>query len=287
MTALAQNTIRRSMGTRGVLLAVLFAMPLAASAHLYTGSLAALNPSGNLVPASADASLRVVGIMDDEADNSAGIAGAVTAVPRRGAFYLANSGTTDAVTDGDLGRNCYVVDDNTVARTSGLGARPVAGKVIGVDSYGVLVEVGVDDAAGDEELMFLAGADLSARQFHFVNLDGAAALQLAGAGGRAIGVLQNAPANGAVGVVRPLQSGRASRLVAGAALAVGDDVELDANGRAVPAVTGRVNTSDAGAANDPVIGGRVLGIALLAAGADGAATRALLVSSGIAPQTAS
>ena len=52
-------------------------------------------------------------------------------------------------------------------------------------------------------------------------------------------------------------------------------------------MTGRVNTSDAGAANDPVIGGRVLGIALLAAGADGAATRALLVSSGIAPQTAS
>ena len=282
MTALSANATRRSMGLAGPLLSLLFAMPVAASAHIYQSSMVALNPAGNLVPASADASLRVVGVSEVEANNSAGAAGDLSVVPKRGPWYFTNSGTTDAITDGDLGRRCYVVDDNTVARTSAAGVRPVAGRVVGVDAFGVLVEVGIGDAeVGGEDLMFIvASSSLAARQFHHVNLDSSGLVILATAGGRAIGILQNAPANGAVAIVRPLQSGRVSRLIAGAAITLGDDVCVTTNGRAKTATATSVSSTT-------VVGARLTGIALVAAAADADEIRVLLVSSGTAPTTAS
>ncbi|MEZ4395073.1 MAG: hypothetical protein R3A48_28680 [Polyangiales bacterium] len=47
------------------------------------------------------------------------------------------------MTDLDIYRPCYVVDDNTVARHDALGTRPVMGIVEGVDDFGVLVSVGL------------------------------------------------------------------------------------------------------------------------------------------------
>lgn len=287
MTALARSATRKSMTPAAVspILVQLFAMPLAASTTIYQGAMVALDQSGNLTNASADNSLRVVGVLDaPTVDNSAGIAGALTAVPTRGAFYLANSATTDAITDGDLGRACYVVDNNTVARTSSLGTRPVAGRVIGVDDNGVLVELGaLLDPQSDADILVLANADLSAKQFHFVDLANnsgvAAAVACTAAGQRIVGIVQNAPASGAVAVIRPVGCGRTSKCIAGGAITAGDTLGTKNDGRAKTGVASSVS----GAATVGSNGG---GVALSTTSSNGDVFTVLLTSFGLPPTTA-
>ena len=45
-----------------------------------------------------------------------------------------------SVVQADLGKTCYIVDDETVAKTDGTATRSAAGKVVGLDSDGVWVE---------------------------------------------------------------------------------------------------------------------------------------------------
>ena len=47
---------------------------------------------------------------------------------------------SDAVVQADLGKTCYIYDDETVAKTNGSSARSAAGKIVGIDSDGVWVE---------------------------------------------------------------------------------------------------------------------------------------------------
>jgi len=285
MTALSRNITRRRHGL-GPITALGFAIGLAASVHVYQYALIAINQAGNLVPASADASLHVVGVAPDERDNSAGIAGALSLAPERGTFYFANSATTDAVSDADIGRDCYVVDDNTVARTSNGGARPRAGTVVGVDDFGVAVEVGLRPANSDGslDLLFLAGADLSADQFLFVKLNGSSALvRAATAGEAALGVLQNAPASGAVGRVR-VQG--VSKIIAGASLADGAVVATQVTtGRAKAAVAGTVAGGAGDPSNDAAVGSFAMG-RMLADGTDGNPSTMLVQPMGLIPTTA-
>ena len=42
----------------------------------------------------------------------------------------------------DVGADCYIVDDQTVAKTNGTNTRSVAGKIIAVDADGVWVKLG-------------------------------------------------------------------------------------------------------------------------------------------------
>ena len=219
MTALSADFARRRMGVDPVI-AIRLAIGVAASTTIYKGSLVALNQAGNAVPASADASLHIVGVSEDNVDNSAGSAGALTCTPRKGVFYLSNSSSTDAITDADIGRFCYAADDNTAARTSSGGIRPVAGVVEGVDAFGVAVSVGLHHAGADGaiDVLFPAGADLSSTgQLLFVKLNGSSQVVLADtAGEAAMGVLQNAPASGAIARVR-VQG--ISKVIAGGTLA--------------------------------------------------------------------
>lgn len=285
MTALAKSIDRRSMSLNAVL-SLGFAIGLAANAVIYKGSLVAVNVSGNLVPASADPSLRVVGVSDDEKDNTDGSAGDLSVAPRRGCFYLANSATTAAVSDADIGRLCYAVDDNTVARHDALGTRPVAGRVMGVDSFGVLVEVGLSPANvdGSVDIMLLAGADLSSLRHYPVKLNGSGAAVAATTAGEAIlGILQNAPANGAIAIVRV--SG-ISNIVLGDTITQGMKLAVEAtSGRAKEAVAAYTNTNDAGAAQDALVGSYVFGICITG-GADGDTGLCLLSPMGAIPTTA-
>ena len=50
--------------------------------------------------------------------------------------------TGDAITAAQIGSACYIVDDQTVAKTSDNGSRSRAGQVIDVDAQGVWVQVG-------------------------------------------------------------------------------------------------------------------------------------------------
>lgn len=120
---------------------VLLSDPVAAGAKIYAGALVALNAAGDAVPASAVAAQKTRGVAQALADNTGGAAGAIKASARRGVFCFKNSAAGDLVARADIGASCYVVDDETVAKTNGAGARPVAGLIRDVDATGVWVEV--------------------------------------------------------------------------------------------------------------------------------------------------
>jgi hypothetical protein len=61
---------------------------------------------------------------------------------KRGIFRFANSTASDAITIADKGATCFIVDDQTVAKTDGSASRSVAGVITDVDSAGVWVYVG-------------------------------------------------------------------------------------------------------------------------------------------------
>ena len=113
---------------------------VAATTKIYVGSIVALNTSGDAVPASAVAAQRTRGVAQETVDNTAGVAGAKTVPIRRGVFRFKNSASGDLIARADIGNSCYVVDDETVAKTSNSSARPIAGVIRDVDAAGVWVE---------------------------------------------------------------------------------------------------------------------------------------------------
>ena len=109
---------------------------------------------------------------------------------------------------------------------------------------------------------FYAGEDLRARQFHFVRLSAAAdatkgKVIRAGAGQAIVGVLLNKPNVDEEAQVQVL--GRA-KFIAGGSIAVNGLVAVDTAGQGKAAVLGTTNTSDAGAAADPLVGSYAVGI---------------------------
>ncbi|BBT16232.1 hypothetical protein WP8S17C03_22810 [Metapseudomonas otitidis] len=115
--------------------------PLAANAKIYAGSIVCLDASGNAVPGSTATTLKVRGLAQEQVDNTGGAAGAKRIETRRGVFQLANSASTDLITRAEIGSQCYIVDDQTVAKTSATNTRSVAGVVRDVDDGGVWVEI--------------------------------------------------------------------------------------------------------------------------------------------------
>lgn len=234
-----------------------------ADAVLYQGALLVKDKDGYVKPVPStpdpedDRGIVVVGIFDERSsiDNTGGASGAVTARVRQGCFGFVNSASTDALTIADLGQNVYAVDDQTVARTSNLGKRPAAGVLVGFDGTLAVVMVGALMSEQPFELMVLAGADLRTKQFLFMKLDSNSKAVVCGAGEAGFAILQNAPNTNEVAILR---YHGASRVVTASTDAAGTLVASDANGKAKAAVTGKTDTSDAGAAADPLIGSHVL-----------------------------
>lgn len=134
MTALTQdrNTARRD-GQQ-------VEPPVAAGARIFGGSLVAVNAAGFAVPGSLSATLKGAGVAEHRADNTGGIAGAIRVRLRKGPHRFTNSAAADAITLADIGADCYIVDDQTVAKTHAANTRSVAGKVFDVDAEGVWVD---------------------------------------------------------------------------------------------------------------------------------------------------
>lgn len=123
--------------------------PMAADVRIFKGALACLDASGNAVPGSTATTLKTRGVCFGgtdavgQANNVGGAAGAVLADIRPGVYAFKNSASADLITRADIKADCYIVDDETVAKTSGTSTRSIAGKIINVDSDGVWVEVGM------------------------------------------------------------------------------------------------------------------------------------------------
>lgn len=205
MSATVANRLTKRRGDQP-LAQKLNPMPVAASTHIYEGTMVALSLSGYLVPASADPTLRVIGVAQGEADNSTGSAGAITCKVSVGIYGFDNSASTSAVSDTHVGRFVFAADDQTVSLLNAIGSFPVAGRVVDVDGSVVYVEVGAhpDQQLGALDLFVVAAEDLSTTgQKRFVALNSSGLVVLAATAGMiALGVLLNAPASGAVAIVR-------------------------------------------------------------------------------------
>lgn len=138
--------------TRAGFAAVIEDLDLPAGVDIvYRGGMVGKDASGNAVAASSTLAQRVMGVAKGTVDNSAGSAGDKRVAILRGAFYMTNGSSADALTAADIGEPCFVIDDQTVGRTSGTaGTRQVAGRVLNVDStLGVLVEMlGTEPVSG-------------------------------------------------------------------------------------------------------------------------------------------
>lgn len=137
--------------------------PVKGSTHIQNGSLVGLL-AGFLVPASANPAIKVLGCAVFEADNSAGVDGAISCEVYRGAFWWDNGTSGDAVAAVNRMQDCYAIDDHTVGLTDGgNGARPRAGKILDFSStLGVLVESdGTSDASSNAEKILSFPIDLA------------------------------------------------------------------------------------------------------------------------------
>lgn len=115
-------------------------LPVAASVTIYAGALLARDGNGRATPGAVATTLRGVGRAAERVTNGA-IAGAVSVEIEKGIFRFGNSTAGDAITTADIGSDCYIVDDQTVAKTHGTNTRSVAGKIFDVDAQGVWVDL--------------------------------------------------------------------------------------------------------------------------------------------------
>lgn len=109
---------------------------LAAGAKLYAGALVMRNADGNVLAGAEAANMVGVGRAEALADNTTGDVGDVSVQVKIGSFSFANSAGGDLIGDADVGSLCYIVDDQTVAKTDNGGARSPAGHIEGIDERG-------------------------------------------------------------------------------------------------------------------------------------------------------
>ena len=115
---------------------------MAANAVMFAGSLAVINAAGYAAPGTTALGLRAAGRVEEYANNTGGANGAKKARIKPGVFRFANSAAGDLIAAADIGNDCYIVDDQTVAKTSATNTRSIAGKIVNVDAQGVWVKVG-------------------------------------------------------------------------------------------------------------------------------------------------
>lgn len=115
--------------------------PMAAATKIFAGSIVMRNAAGYMIKGATAVGSFAVGRAEDQADNSAGALGALNVRYRPGVFQYANSSAGDLITQADVGTKCWVVDDQTVAKTNGTATRSPAGIVEGVDAGGVWIRL--------------------------------------------------------------------------------------------------------------------------------------------------
>lgn len=114
--------------------------PVGANARIFGGAIVAINATGYAVPGATSATLKGAGVAEHRADNTGGVDGAIRVRLSKTPHAFANSAAADAITLADIGSDCYMVDDQTVAKTNGGGTRGRAGRIFDVDADGVWVD---------------------------------------------------------------------------------------------------------------------------------------------------
>lgn len=121
---------------------LLFAYPVLADAVIYQGSIVAITSAGWAKPGVTGLNLTAVGVAREGVDNTGGSNGALVVEVDERIADMANSAGADEIAAGDVGKVCYLVDDQTVAKTSGGTSQVTRGDVTfnGTDLVGVTVD---------------------------------------------------------------------------------------------------------------------------------------------------
>ena len=106
------------------------------------GTIAVLN-GGYVQQGVTGLNLIAVGIFVQTDSNVGGTAGALSTPVKRGKFLLQNSTSADLIAQANVGADCYIVDNQTVALTNGTSTRSRAGKICGVEAGMVWVQIGL------------------------------------------------------------------------------------------------------------------------------------------------
>lgn len=112
--------------------------PMAAT-KIYKGTMVVFS-GGYVAPATQTTGVMCVGIASETVDNSDGNAGDKSIKVMRGVAKMTND-TGTAVVIGDVGKQCYALDNQTV--TMDATGASVAGRVFDVDASGVWVEFSI------------------------------------------------------------------------------------------------------------------------------------------------
>lgn len=112
----------------------MFSQPVAGEETVYAGTVATTR-SGYLVDPTtpAVATDKVWGLIHKQTTNPSTTDGAVMCDIETGTFYLACAGSSDALTQADIGAVVYLVDNQTIGKTNGSSSRPEAGTLVNID----------------------------------------------------------------------------------------------------------------------------------------------------------
>lgn len=113
--------------------------PVGAGSKIFAGAIVMRNAAGYLVKGATATGAFGVGVADALADNSGGADGAIQMRYQAARARFANSASGDLIAQADVGKVCWIVDDQTVAKTNGSSTRSPAGFVESVDALGVVV----------------------------------------------------------------------------------------------------------------------------------------------------
>ena len=114
----------------------LMEIPVKAATLIEAGVMVALGADGYAVTATKAAGLKVAGCSLTRADNRTGANGAEKVLVKRGTFVLESDGKAKVT---DILKDAYIVDGKTVTTTSDGSSK--AGKILGVEADGVVVEI--------------------------------------------------------------------------------------------------------------------------------------------------
>jgi hypothetical protein len=109
-----------------------------AAVTAYKGGILMRNAAGFLTPGAAATGSVGAGRAEETLTNG-GSAGDKNIRFREGTFLFKNSASSDLIAVAQIGDVCWIVDDETVAKTDGSGTRSPAGFVADVDAQGVWV----------------------------------------------------------------------------------------------------------------------------------------------------
>lgn len=142
-----RNTLQFGLPTEPVLPSL--DVGVKANAKLYAGAIVVIDATGYAIAGATATGLIAVGrahpITGNVADATGLASGALVTKVDQGVFRWNNSSAGDLIAATDIGARCYIVDDNTVAKTSATNTRSPAGIIYGVDSAtgGVYVLMGL------------------------------------------------------------------------------------------------------------------------------------------------